>query len=112
MRYHCTPSRTDKRANTLALQQFFLQLDKLSDAVLSQVEHLAKGRDILRRALEADLQKLNDSKAFIDGMVAGKPRVIVGGDAKALDLLVRVLGSGYQHLVAAQAARATRGLRR
>ncbi len=51
------------------------------------------------------------AEIILDGMVAGKPRVLVGGDAKALDLLVRVLGSGYQRLVSASAARATRGLR-
>jgi len=32
-------------------------------------------------------------------------RVLVGTDAKALDLLVRVTGSGYQRLVAAVTSR-------
>jgi NAD(P)-dependent dehydrogenase (short-subunit alcohol dehydrogenase family) len=52
------------------------------------------------------------AEVIIDGMVAGKPRVLVGGDAKALDLLVRVLGSGYQRVVSRTASRATRGVRR
>jgi short-subunit dehydrogenase len=52
------------------------------------------------------------AEIIVDAMVAGKPRVLVGSDAKALDLLVRVLGSGYQRVVSASASRATRGLRR
>ena len=77
----------------------------------------AVGHDQAKAAelFDKKLARMSPDRAaeiIIDGMVAGKPRVIVGGDAKALDLLVRVLGSGYQRLVAAQAARATRGLRR
>ncbi len=51
------------------------------------------------------------AEIILDGMVAGKPRVLVGADAKVLDLMVRLLGSGYQRLVSASASRATRGLR-
>jgi hypothetical protein len=41
-------------------------------------------------------------------MLAGKPRVLVGRDAKLLDALVRVTGSGYQRLVARVAGKALR----
>ena len=34
------------------------------------------------------------------GVLADKPRVVVGADAKALDVLVRVVGPRYQDLVA------------
>ena len=39
------------------------------------------------------------------GVLADKPRVVVGADAKALDLLVRVVGPRYQDLVARGARR-------
>lgn len=39
------------------------------------------------------------AQVILDGMLAGKPRVLVGADAKVLDLLVRVTGPGYQKLV-------------
>ena len=45
------------------------------------------------------------AKTLLDGMEAGKPRVLVGLDAKILDLKVRVLGSAYQRVVAAATAR-------
>ncbi len=41
------------------------------------------------------------ASSILRGMEAGKPRLLVGMDAKALDLQVRVLGSAYQRLVAA-----------
>jgi NAD(P)-dependent dehydrogenase (short-subunit alcohol dehydrogenase family) len=40
------------------------------------------------------------AEVILDAMLAGKPRVLVGGDAKALDKLVRVTGAGYQRVVA------------
>jgi NAD(P)-dependent dehydrogenase (short-subunit alcohol dehydrogenase family) len=77
----------------------------------------AVGQDQAKAAelFDKKLARMTPERAaeiIIDGMVAGKPRVLVGGDAKALDLLVRVLGSGYQRVVSASASRATRGLRR
>jgi NAD(P)-dependent dehydrogenase (short-subunit alcohol dehydrogenase family) len=47
------------------------------------------------------------ARTIIDGVLAGKPRVVVGSDAKALDLLVRAIGPRYQRLVAAVAGRVT-----
>jgi NAD(P)-dependent dehydrogenase (short-subunit alcohol dehydrogenase family) len=41
------------------------------------------------------------ARTMLDGMEAGKPRVLVGLDAKLLDKQVRLLGSGYQRVVAA-----------
>jgi short-subunit dehydrogenase len=52
------------------------------------------------------------AKTILDGMEKGKPRVLVGIDAKALDLQVRVLGSGYQRVVAAVTGRSMRRLAR
>ena len=39
------------------------------------------------------------ARVILDAMLAGKPRVLVGTDAKVLDKLVRVTGAGYQRLV-------------
>ncbi len=39
------------------------------------------------------------------GMLAGKPRILIGPDARALDLLVRLLGARYQRLLAAMSRR-------
>ncbi len=47
------------------------------------------------------------AEVIIKGVLADKPRVLIGGDAKALDLLVRLTGSGYQRLVATVTGRAT-----
>jgi NAD(P)-dependent dehydrogenase (short-subunit alcohol dehydrogenase family) len=40
------------------------------------------------------------AEVIVAGLLAGKPRVLVGADAKLLDVLVRVTGSGYQRIVA------------
>jgi short-subunit dehydrogenase len=40
------------------------------------------------------------ARTILDGMESGRARVLVGLDAKALDLQVRVLGSLYQRVVA------------
>jgi NAD(P)-dependent dehydrogenase (short-subunit alcohol dehydrogenase family) len=45
------------------------------------------------------------ARVILDGARRGKPRVLVGADAKALDLLQRATGSGYQRLVASVARR-------
>jgi NADP-dependent 3-hydroxy acid dehydrogenase YdfG len=45
------------------------------------------------------------ARVILDGVSKNKPRVLVGTDAKALDLLARVAGSGYQRLVAAVTSR-------
>jgi len=39
------------------------------------------------------------ARAIWAGVLAGRARVLVGADAKALDVAVRLLGSGYQRLV-------------
>lgn len=41
------------------------------------------------------------AELIVAGMLAGKPKIVVGADARALDLLVRLLGSRYQGLVTA-----------
>jgi NADP-dependent 3-hydroxy acid dehydrogenase YdfG len=45
------------------------------------------------------------ARVILDGVRKNKPRVLVGNDAKALDLVARVTGSGYQRLVAVVMAR-------
>jgi NAD(P)-dependent dehydrogenase (short-subunit alcohol dehydrogenase family) len=45
------------------------------------------------------------ARTIIDGVLAGRPRIVVGADAKALDLLVRLVGARYQGLVARLAGR-------
>src|SRR3954447_6626599 len=39
------------------------------------------------------------ASVILDAMLAGKPRVLVGTDAKVLDKIVRISGAGYQRLV-------------
>jgi hypothetical protein len=41
----------------------------------------------------------------VTGMLAGKPKILVGADARLLDLLVRLLGARYQSLVTAATRR-------
>jgi NADP-dependent 3-hydroxy acid dehydrogenase YdfG len=40
------------------------------------------------------------AEVIVAGMLAEKPRVLVGADAKVLDLFVRLTGAGYQRFVA------------
>lgn len=41
------------------------------------------------------------AKAIVDGVAKGHARVVIGWEAKALDVLARILGSSYQRVVAA-----------
>ncbi len=45
------------------------------------------------------------ARIILDGVRKNKARVLVGTDAKVLDLIVRVTGSGYQRVVAAVTSR-------
>lgn len=45
------------------------------------------------------------ARTILDGVHKNKARVLVGTDAKVLDLIVRVTGSGYQRLTSRAAAR-------
>lgn len=49
------------------------------------------------------------ARIILDGVRKNKARVLVGPDAKVLDIIVRVTGSGYQRLFAAVTARAMPG---
>jgi NADP-dependent 3-hydroxy acid dehydrogenase YdfG len=40
------------------------------------------------------------AETIVTGMLAGKPKIVVGADAKVLDLLVRLLGARYQSVLA------------
>jgi NAD(P)-dependent dehydrogenase (short-subunit alcohol dehydrogenase family) len=60
-------------------------------------------RDQVARHFDTKLARTTAERAartIIAGVLADKPRVLVGTDAKALDLTVRVLGARYQRLVA------------
>ena len=57
--------------------------------------------DQLSQAFDTKLAKTSPQKAariILDGVRKNRARVLVGPDAKALDLIVRVTGSGYQRL--------------
>jgi NADP-dependent 3-hydroxy acid dehydrogenase YdfG len=67
---------------------------------------VAEGEDqaALAEFFDSRLAKTSADRAaeiILAGMLAGKPRILVGPDAKALDLLVRLLGSRYQALLTA-----------
>ena len=94
-RFARQPSRTARRRPQQACPGPERRLQKLVQArtiidemVAGHVGKLAEGRNILSRALEADLGKLADSRASIDGLVAGQVEKIAEGRAvlaKALE---------------------------
>jgi NADP-dependent 3-hydroxy acid dehydrogenase YdfG len=45
------------------------------------------------------------AEVILDGVLADRPRVVIGADAKALDVLVRVVGPRYQDVIARFAKR-------
>jgi len=47
------------------------------------------------------------ARTILRGVTGNKARTLIGMDAKALDLMVRLLGSGYQRVVATAYGRAT-----
>jgi NADP-dependent 3-hydroxy acid dehydrogenase YdfG len=60
------------------------------------------------RHFDTKLARMTPERAaqiIIDGVLANKPRVIVGGDAKALDWLQRLIGARYQRVIATGARR-------
>lgn len=60
------------------------------------------------RHFDTKLARMTPERAaeiIIDGVLANKPRVIVGGDAKALDWMQRVIGARYQRVIALGARR-------
>ncbi len=70
----------------------------------------AEGLDVSELAQSFDkLARTSPQKAaqiILDGVRKNKARVLVGADAKVLDIIVRLTGSGYQRLFAAITARA------
>ncbi|MGI8667092.1 MAG: SDR family NAD(P)-dependent oxidoreductase [Jatrophihabitans sp.] len=69
---------------------------------------VAEGEDqaALADYFDRKLAKTSPAKAaeiIVAGMQAGKPKIVVGADAKFLDLLVKLLGARYQGLLAGQA---------
>ena len=45
------------------------------------------------------------AEIILDGVLADKPRVLVGADAKVLDLFVRLVGARYQRVFTLAARR-------
>jgi NAD(P)-dependent dehydrogenase (short-subunit alcohol dehydrogenase family) len=63
-------------------------------------EELAKRFDRI-----ATLTPDQAASIILKGVRKGSPRILVGNDARALDLLQRVLGSGYQQIVSRSASK-------
>jgi len=66
---------------------------------------VADGEDqaALAEFFDRKLAKTSPERAaevIVAGMLAGKPKIVVGADAKFLDVFVRVLGARYQTVVA------------
>src|SRR5258708_7612504 len=73
---------------------------------MTAVEGLDK--DELAQTFDKKLASTSPQKAaqiILDGVRKNRARVLVGPDAKALDLIVRVTGSGYQRLVSSVMSR-------
>jgi short-subunit dehydrogenase len=65
-------------------------------------------RAALAQAFDTKLAKTSPeaaAKSILRGMTINAPRVLVGYDAKLLDVLVRLLGSRYQRLLSAGTSR-------
>jgi NADP-dependent 3-hydroxy acid dehydrogenase YdfG len=74
----------------------------------------AEGIDVdeLAKTFDKKLASTSPEKAaqiIMDGVRKNKARVLIGNDAKALDLIVRLTGSGYQKLFAGVIAKALPG---
>ena len=69
----------------------------------------AEGLDVASMAEWFDKMARTSSdraaEIILDGVAKGKAKVLVGADAKVLDVVVRVSGSGYQRLLTTLAAR-------
>ena len=70
----------------------------------------AEGLDAASMAewFDAKLARTSSERAaeiILDGVAKGKAKVLVGADAKILDVFVRVTGSGYQRVLSTLAAR-------
>ena len=67
-----------------------------------------RGKDRMAKTFDKRLATMSPRKAariILDGVRKNRPRVLVGNDAKALDILARATGSGYQRLIAAVTSR-------
>jgi NAD(P)-dependent dehydrogenase (short-subunit alcohol dehydrogenase family) len=68
-------------------------------------------REEAARHFDTKLARMSPDRAaeiIIDGVLANKPRVVVGADARALDWFVRLVGARYQRVVALTARRTPR----
>jgi short-subunit dehydrogenase len=64
-----------------------------------------------RQVFETRVARMPPDRAaaiILRGVRAGRPRVLVGADARVADLLARVTGTGYERLVAVAARRRAR----
>lgn len=67
------------------------------------------GPDLRQEVGQHDPEKA--AKIILEAVRKNKARVLVGPDAKALDLIVRITGSGYQRLFSSVIAKAMPGMR-
>jgi NADP-dependent 3-hydroxy acid dehydrogenase YdfG len=74
-----------------------------NSAAVEGVDQEALAKFFDKRLASTSAQKA--ARIILDGVRRNKARVLVGNDAKGLDLLARVTGSGYQRLVAAVTSR-------
>jgi NAD(P)-dependent dehydrogenase (short-subunit alcohol dehydrogenase family) len=68
-------------------------------------------REAAARHFDTKLARMSPDRAaeiILDGVLANKPRVVVGADAKALDWFVRLVGARYQRVLALSARRSLR----
>ena len=63
---------------------------------IGDVDHAALTKTFDKRLANTSPEKA--AKIILDGVRKNRARVLVGPDAKALDLIVRLTGSGYQRL--------------
>jgi NADP-dependent 3-hydroxy acid dehydrogenase YdfG len=74
-----------------------------NSAAVDGVDQEALAKLFDKRLASTSAQKA--ARIILDGVRRNKARVLVGNDAKGLDLLARVTGSGYQRVVAAVTSR-------
>ena len=67
------------------------------------VDQAAAGRVVRHKMARTSPEQA--AQIILDGVAKDKAKVLVGTDAKILDVLVRVTGSGYQRIVTTLAGR-------
>jgi short-subunit dehydrogenase len=90
--------RTNITEHTLALAR--------ADGILISAEDEQRAREYHRRFLR--LSPDAAAKTILDGVAAGKGRILVGMDAKVIDTIVRLVPGVYPRIIAWTTARGAR----